>query len=428
MLSKRFLAQSLFEDAWLTHVEERILDRPDGGSGDSCVVSRVTIHTYDQRQVTFIVKRVAGPSERYYPYDSLKTEFKRLSYKVEGETLMALSRLNPSQVLIAKAGFWLDESPHTSVLVLDDLAPHFPLHSPELRHPQLFFAVDWLSRFHHSYGELILPLRQRARVWCRGGYWCLDKRSEETRKLPRRWDQARREHSHSEAMTTVPSNLGIRLLRSARALDRLLHPGAPELGLSPGEESKCYAIDEHETEEQDAVRNRYRARLAGEVPQRMLTGIHACPKVDRECAFLRPTLIHGDFKGENIFFAREGPASAVCDFQWTGFGLGVLDLASLVFSSLAPGEATAATLDKILDRYASEMCTKRDRAILKWAFQWAIVDYARFVVSTGRVFLEDMDLLSHASQILRSIDQGNGHFGEQAYATELERQLAVIQE
>merc|ERR1712224_1103871 len=46
------------------------------------------------------------------------------------------------------------------------------------------------------------------------------------------------------------------------------------------------------------------------------------------------TLVHGDFKGGNIFFRREGPGCAVIDFQWTGPGIAATDLVYLFASAL----------------------------------------------------------------------------------------------
>ncbi|KAH9261025.1 hypothetical protein BASA81_000729 [Batrachochytrium salamandrivorans] len=418
MLSKRFVSQTLFEDGWLESCEETVVGRPNGGSGDSCIVSRLVV-VFNHRRFTFICKRVTGPSERHSSYDSLKVEIKRLSYKVEGEVLISLKPLKLDS--IAEELFWLDETDNTSVLLEDDLVlKGFPVHSVELYQTQLFRAVDWLTQFHSAAHHQQLRTQHRTRVWQRGGYWSLDKRTDELSKMLLRWEA-------STQLEELPANFAKRLEMSSRAMDSLLYPGFPRLPFSQEEERRMYGNKEETSLEETLHRDAIRLTQASKVSTHMLAPLSWClESTTTTCRFLRPTLLHGDFKGENIFFTKDTSRCAVCDFQWTGFGLGVMDIVSLLFSSL-PGHLNHDHfLGKILDRYAGSACPKRDKQILRFLFDFAVVDYARYVVGTGLVFQEDLFLLQYANQVLNRLDRGSVLQEGAMYEDELHRQFQKL--
>lgn len=419
MLSKRFVSQSLFEDGWLESCEERVLDRPNGGSGDSCLVSRLVV-VFDRQRHTFICKRVTGPSERHSSYDSLKGEIKRLSYKVEGELLVSLKLLKLDA--IAEELFWLDETDNTSVLLEDDLvAKGFPVHNVELFQTQLYRAVDWLAQFHSAAHHEQFATQHRTRVWQRGGYWSLDKRADELSKMLQRWEA-------STELDELPANFAKRLEMSSRAMDGLLYPGFPRLAFSHEDRRRMYGSEEEESGEETSRRDAVRMEQVGKVSAHMLVPLSSCPEpLSTTCRFLRPTLLHGDFKGENLFFTRDTSRCAVCDFQWAGFGLGVLDVVSLVFSSLPERLNNEHFLGKLLDRYAGgPACPRRDKQILRFLFDFAVVDYARYVVGTGMVFKEDLFLLQYANQVLNRLDRGSVLPDGGQYEDELHRQFQKL--
>jgi len=76
------------------------------------------------------------------------------------------------------------------------------------------------------------------------------------------------------------------------------------------------------------------------------------------------TLLHGDLKAANLFFPAEGAAVDVqgevglIDFQWSGWGLGSVDLAYLVAASAKGGamDADGAAEAELLEAYRAELC------------------------------------------------------------------------
>src|SRR4051812_7295749 len=187
-----FLSRNLFPDksVWVERYKETLLERPLGGSGDSCVVSRLVVWATekeedgpnkrarssgagnDERQHRaqgskierrFVVKRVTGASARYGGFDSLKTEIKRISYKVEGWFLNALLDDDYGPAKFARAYYWDDSGRHTSLLIEQDLiAQGFPIHQGELDAREAKTAIRWLAQFHFAGGRVT-----GGRVWAR---------------------------------------------------------------------------------------------------------------------------------------------------------------------------------------------------------------------------------------------------------------------
>lgn len=110
------------------------------------------------------------------------------------------------------------------------------------------------------------------------------------------------------------------------------------------------------------------------------------------------TLIHGDVKSENLFTSQSGEEVAFYDFQYTGLGLGVCDLAKLFTCSvplkmLVGDEYVEDVLQMqegekvLLQRYWQKLRNTSDKDY-EWDLfvqHWeiALVDWLRFQASWG---------------------------------------------
>lgn len=110
------------------------------------------------------------------------------------------------------------------------------------------------------------------------------------------------------------------------------------------------------------------------------------------------TLIHGDVKSENLFTSKSGEEVAFYDFQYTGLGLGVCDLAKLFTCSvpldlLVIDENIPHSLnmqedeERLLRRYWAKLRETSGKQY-KWEvfvqhWEIALVDWLRFQASWG---------------------------------------------
>jgi thiamine kinase-like enzyme len=99
------------------------------------------------------------------------------------------------------------------------------------------------------------------------------------------------------------------------------------------------------------------------------------------------TVIHGDFKDENILFSYDGTACAAYDFQYTGVGLPAADLAYFLISSVPPEYLETEGHVELLKLYYSLLSDKVTEALLFDTllvhFRVACVDYVRFMAGWG---------------------------------------------
>jgi aminoglycoside phosphotransferase (APT) family kinase protein len=110
------------------------------------------------------------------------------------------------------------------------------------------------------------------------------------------------------------------------------------------------------------------------------------------------TLIHGDVKSENLFTIQSGEEVAFYDFQYTGLGLGVCDLAKLFTCSVPLGMLVESEYvddvltmqegeKKLLQRYQEKVKIvsgkeyEWDMLVQHWEI--ALVDWLRFQASWG---------------------------------------------
>ncbi|WP_299323877.1 phosphotransferase [Parasphingopyxis sp.] len=68
-----------------------------------------------------------------------------------------------------------------------------------------------------------------------------------------------------------------------------------------------------------------------------------------------PTIVHGDFRIDNILFHPETGAATVVDWQTVGLGSGPTDIAYLIGTSIADPEVRKAEEFRLLDDYAAQL-------------------------------------------------------------------------
>ena len=289
---------------------------------------------------------------------------KILSYRVEQYFYSHLATQMPTSLPVAEylGGFNDHHSDGTSrtAMLLSDLREKYPV-AGEKRHvltqTQTLAALDWLSGFHGFWWPrtksldatlLVLPPLQEVKrdghdtvnktVWLNGGYTYLATRRKEYESLAKDY-----ENEWNEPLTDWVDGEDVSISEIVAAF------------LSP--------------------------KASGWTP---IEGYQ--------------TLIHGDVKSENLFTSTSGEEVAFYDFQYTGIGLGVCDLAKfftcsvplsmLVRDQHIPHELSMQEGEKqLLQRY-----WERLREVGGQEYNWsifvrhwetALVDWLRFQASWG---------------------------------------------
>jgi len=200
----------------------------------------------------------------------------------------------------------------------------------ELNETLLTSALTTLSKLHAgAYRRDNLLETAGREAWERGGFWTLDKRDpNEIKNMQLSWEKFREKFEHFDEQLFSDSgvrDLGLRIARSAEKIDKKL----------------------------------------------------------AEIRKSRSTIIHGDFKTANIFFDEDksGEATAI-DFQWSGVGLGPMDVAYLFLSS---AELSVLTDEKkfegLLQHYHKSL--NMDGYLFDdfiSDFKLCVLDYARVVI------------------------------------------------
>jgi hypothetical protein len=310
---------------------------------------------------SFVLKLITPPPAR--ANDEGHTR-KILSYQVEQYFYRHLAPQLPSSLPVARCLASVnqhdEDGTSTTAMMLSDLKQQFPVAGEKrnvLTSTQVYAALDWLSGFHGFWWSrvedldrlsLILPPLEEVRhdgqdihrrtVWLNGGYTYLSTRRKEFADLAADDD--------SEWSTILTQQMKITNMSISEMVANLLAPVIS--GSSPA--------------------NRYQ------------------------------TLIHGDVKSENLFTSESGEEVAFYDFQYTGLGLGVCDLAKL-FTCSVPLSMLVEEKDishelsmqngerVLLERYRRRLKDVGQREyewntfVLHWEI--ALIDWLRFQASWG---------------------------------------------
>jgi hypothetical protein len=310
---------------------------------------------------SYILKLITPPSTR--ANDEGHTR-KILSYQVEQYFYSHLALQLPDSIPVAKCMVSINhhnaDGTSKTAMILSDLKPRYPIAGEKrnvLFEVQVNAALDWLSGFHAFWWPcvtdmdrslLVLPPLQEVQkdgqdatkksVWLNGGYTYLATRRKEYANLAEDYESEWR-----KALTERPSSTETSI---AELVANFLAP--PVSGSSP--------IENYET------------------------------------------LIHGDVKSENLFTSTSGKEVAFYDFQYTGLGLGVCDLAKLFTCSVPlsmlvadqhiPHELTLQEGErKLLSRYWTRLqdVSRKDYDWSTFVLHWeiALVDWLRFQASWG---------------------------------------------
>lgn len=117
-------------------------------------------------------------------------------------------------------------------------------------------------------------------------------------------------------------------------------------------------------------------------------------KADGTTADRHQTLVHGDFKSENLLWNADGQCCAY-DFQYTGRGFGVRDVAYMLASSVDIDVLEQDGCEELLQHYHSRLLQQLDKVgkgdaaqrysldVMRSHFDLCIVDYVRFMAGWG---------------------------------------------
>jgi hypothetical protein len=289
---------------------------------------------------------------------------KILSYQVEQHFYSHLAPQMPPSIAVAKCLGSINQhhanGTSTTAMILSDLKQQYPIAGEKrdvLSSTQVNAALDWLSGFHGFWwtrvkalhrSSLVRPPLEEVRndsedatektVWLNGGYTYLETRRKEYASLMA--------DEYSEWCVPLTSPVG-----------------AQKLSVSE------------------------------------MVAIFLAPKLSGPSLISRfETLIHGDVKSENLFTSRSGEQVAFYDFQYTGLGLGVCDLAKLFMCSIplsmlvvdenVPNELPMQDSEKkLLHRYWTGLKAISGRdydwPTFLWHWEVALVDWLRFQASWG---------------------------------------------
>ncbi|KAF2742403.1 hypothetical protein M011DRAFT_472250 [Sporormia fimetaria CBS 119925] len=311
------------------------------------------------QQSSFVIKLIAPPPAESDDEGHLRKLF---SYQVEQYFYTHLAPSMPSDVPVAQCHGSINEhhadGTLTSAMLLTDLRTEFPVAGEKravLSSVQAYAALDWLATFHGFWllrasdfdrSSLIRPPLDEARirnanapkpaVWLNGGYTYLATRRSEYGRLM--------EDLNSEWRDPLTKQMhnGLSLAESAA---RILAPTVAGDGPS----------DDYQT------------------------------------------LIHGDVKSENLFTNAADDNVVFYDFQYTGLGLGVCDLAkfftcsvpldmlvhSRITHELKMEDGEKMLLNRYLDRMVEVSGKSYDWDLFVRHWETALVDWLRFQASWG---------------------------------------------
>ncbi|KAF2180088.1 hypothetical protein K469DRAFT_741368 [Zopfia rhizophila CBS 207.26] len=294
-----------------------------------------------QETQSFILKLITPPPPK--ANDEGHTR-KILSYQVEQYFYTHLAPQLPSWLPVAQCLAGINEhhpdGTSTTAMILTDLRQQFPIAGEKrdvLNSTQVNAALDWLSGFH--------------------GYWWPRVKDMDRRALVRQPLEDVKHEGEYHSKKTVWLNGGYTYLATRRK-----------------EKEGPFSISE----------------MVATVLEPKEGGLGRMEEYQ--------TLIPGDVKSENLFTTASGEQVAFYDFQYTGIGLGVCDLAKLFTCSvplemlvedeyvpleLSMQEGEMRLLERYWKRLKEVSGKKYDWNVFLRHWETALVDWSRFQASWG---------------------------------------------
>lgn len=343
----------------------RITAMPNSSPNSSGATSRTASTTTSsvstpQEVQSYILKLITPPPTKA---DDEGHTRKILSYQVEQYFYTHLAPQLPPYIPVAKSLASMNElhpdGASTTAMILSDLKQDYPVAGEKretLSPTQVNAALDWLSGFH--------------------GFWWPRVKAIDRRSLVRPPLQEVKHDGEDATKKTIWLNGGYTYLATRRTEYASLaadHDSEWNLPLTDWESDEFSVSD-----------------LVAAVLSPKQQGWS--PIEDYV------TLIHGDVKSENLFSSKKGDAVVFYDFQYTGLGLGVCDLAklftcSIPLSMLAEHQSIPRELSmqpgekKLLERYWNRLRKESGKEynwdIFVGHWETALVDWLRFQASWG---------------------------------------------
>jgi hypothetical protein len=314
-----------------------------------------------EEQNSFVIKIITPPASGAGNEGHRR---KLLSYQVEQYFYTHLAPSMPPSIPVAQCFASIAESHAegtiTSAVLLSDLRQKFPVAGEKrgfLTPTQVHSSLDWLSSFH--------------------GFW---------------WPRAKYFNRASLVRPPLEEEKGS-ILRTAKP-SVWLNGGYTYLATRRSEYESLLADLGSEWREPLTKPTQY-GRSYAELAAQILA-----PRADRSGPTdAYQTLIHGDVKSENLFTTASGDSVAFYDFQYTGLGLGVCDLAKFFTCSvplhmlIGGGERIPSELGMLpsehglLQKYLSNLKAvsgkEYDFDVFQKHWETALVDWLRFQASWG---------------------------------------------
>lgn len=325
----------------------------------------------------FVVKLVCMPGDDPY------TLRKRESYAVERRFYAGTAnRVREANLHIPKLlASDLDGSkPWPAFCILmNDVSQQHPQHPDFLSKDQAACALQWIATFHALFwGETSSTCTWRRDLWDRGAFWTTP--AVGTEGVATAWIGTMRylEQKHPEYLTASTQSLGRRIEKAGSAISRLLA--------------------------KESVGSQY------------------------------GTLIHGDYKAANLFFPNDPESAdsvAAVDFQFTGGGLGVEDVAYLLYPD-ARGDHFEYE-EELLETYHEELILQlitqqkggpstMPLKVFRNYYELARIDMTRYWLSKNKWSAStrgEAELISILESVMDRIDDGQVLGSEEEYESAL---------
>lgn len=356
--SLKDVASALLAEQGLNLLSISLLQSLWAGYGQIC---RLNAADASGQTSSYILKLITPPPTR--AGDEGHTR-KILSYQVEQYFYSHLAPQLPASVPVAKCLASINQhhpdGTSTTAMILNDLKRDFPVAGEKhgaLSPVQVNAALDWLASFH-------------------GFWWPRVKDFDGTKLVLPPLEEIKR-NGQDASEKTVWSNGGYTYLATRRK-----------------EYASLANDDDSEWTKPLTEPLRSQSQSISELVAAFLT-----PSVSGQSPIgSYQTLIHGDVKSENLFTSQSGEEVAFYDFQYTGLGLGVCDLAKL-FTCSVPLSMLVVDEDvphvskmqdgekRLLERYWKKLkeTSKKeyDWEIFVQHWEVALIDWLRFQASWG---------------------------------------------